>query len=189
MELTRRDALAALAASGVAVGTGAVLQGTPFAEDGDSGTAASSDELPDDPTAEDRMATLLAVAAVVYPSGLSGVEEFVRTYALGRTEDRADYRRGMVEALSTLDRYARTWYDADFRDLDAETRASVLDEMGADAAEPDPDGPDSARVRFYVVNDLLFALYASPTGGELVGIENPQGHPGGTDSYRRGPRG
>jgi hypothetical protein len=65
----------------------------------------------------------------------------------------------------------------------------VLDEMGVDTADPDPEGPDPARVRFYVVNDLLFALYASPTGGELVGIENPQGHPGGTDSYRRGPQG
>jgi hypothetical protein len=42
-------------------------------------------------------------------------------------------------------------------------------------------------VRYYVVNELLLALYASPTGGELVGIENPQGHPGGTASYQQGP--
>jgi hypothetical protein len=184
MELTRRDALAALAASGVAVGTGAVLTGEPFADGDNSDDASAADATP-----EDRMATLLAVAEVVYPSGLSGVEEFVRTYALGRLEDRPDYRRGMVAALSTLDDYARSWDDGDFRDLDAETRASVLDEMGVDTANPDPDGSDPARVRFYVVNDLLFALYASPTGGELVGIENPQGHPGGTDSYQRGPQG
>ena len=184
MELTRRDALAALAASGVAVGTGAVLSGNPFA-DGDS----ADDHSAGDPFPEDRMATLLAVAEVVYPSAVSGVEEFVRTYAVGRLEDRPEYREGMVAALSTLDEYARAWHDADFRDLDADTRVSVLDEMGVDAADPDPDGSDRARVRFYAVNDLLFALYASPTGGELVGIENPQGHPGGTDSYRRGPQG
>jgi hypothetical protein len=61
--------------------------------------------------------------------------------------------------------------------------------MGADTADPDPDpdGTDAGRVRYYVVNELLYALYASPTGGELVGIENPRGYPGGTASYRRGP--
>jgi hypothetical protein len=59
--------------------------------------------------------------------------------------------------------------------------------LGVRTAEPDPDGTDVERVRYYVVNELLFALYSSPTGGELVGLENPQGHPGGIDSYRRGP--
>ncbi|MFC7080400.1 gluconate 2-dehydrogenase subunit 3 family protein [Halorussus caseinilyticus] len=172
MELTRRDALAALAAGGVAVGTGAVLTGNPFA---------------DDPSPEDRMASLLSLAEVVYPSPVSGVEEFVRTYALGRVEDRPEYREGVVAALSTLDEYARTWHDDDFRELDAETRESVLDQMGVDTASPDPEGSDPARVRYFLVNELLYALYTSPTGGRLVGIENPQGHPGGTGSYRRGP--
>jgi hypothetical protein len=59
--------------------------------------------------------------------------------------------------------------------------------MNADTLEPDPRGSDEQRVRYFVVNELLFALYASPTGGELVGIENPQGHPGGIQSYQRGP--
>ena len=181
MELTRRDALAALAASGVAVGTGAVLEGNPFANGDESESEGHSPE--------DRLDSLLAVAEVVYPSKVSGVEEFVRTYALGRVEDRPAYREGMVEALSTLDEYARTWHDADFRTLDPATRESVLDEMGVDTADSDPGGGDPQRVRYYVVNELLYALYTSPTGGKLVGIENPQGHPGGTDSYQRGPQG
>ncbi|WP_135826304.1 gluconate 2-dehydrogenase subunit 3 family protein [Halorussus ruber] len=186
MELTRRDALAALAASGVAVGTAAVLDDDlADAFDGDASDASGG---PSDSAPEERMATLLAIADVVYPSRLSGVEEFVRTYALGRVEDRESYREGMVQALSTLDDYARTWHDAEFRELDPETRESVLDQMGADTADPDPEGGDSARVRYYLVNELLYALYSSPTGGKLVGIENPQGHPGGTGSYQRGPR-
>jgi hypothetical protein len=60
--------------------------------------------------------------------------------------------------------------------------------MGVHTADEDPDGTTAERIRFYVVNELLFALYASPAGGRLVGIENPQGHPGGAESYRRGPR-
>ncbi len=179
MELTRRDALAALAAGGVAVGTGAMLEGNPFAADrGDSS---------DDVAPEERMASLLAVAEVIYPTELSGVEEFVRTYALGRVEERPDYREGMVDALGTLDEYARSWFDGDFRSLDAEMRATLLDQMGVDTASPAPDGADADRVRYYLVNELLYALYSSPTGGEMVGIENPQGHPGGTASYQRGP--
>ena len=181
MELTRRDALAALAAGGVAVGTGAVLDGDPFA------TADGADSDDSDP--EVRLDTLLAVAEVVYPTEVSGVEEFVRTYALGRVEDRETYRDGMVEALDALDEHARAWHDADFRDLDAATRESVLDQMGVDTAAPDPEGNDRQRVRFFAVNELLYALYTSPTGGKLVGIENPQGHPGGTGSYQRGPQG
>ncbi|MEA5408870.1 hypothetical protein VB773_15715 [Haloarculaceae archaeon H-GB2-1] len=55
-------------------------------------------------------------------------------------------------------------------------------------AEPNPDGTTAERVRYYLVNEPLYALYASPTGGTLVGIENPQGHPGGTESYQRGPQ-
>jgi hypothetical protein len=181
MELTRRDALAALAASGVAVGTAAVLDDDLADAFGRNAADAS------DPAPEERMDSLLALAEVVYPSQLSGVEEFVRAYALGRVEDRPDYREGMVQALSTLDDYARTWHDAEFRALDPETRESVLDQMGVDTADPDPKGGDSARVRYYLVNELLYALYSSPAGGKLVGIENPQGHPGGTGSYRRGP--
>jgi len=55
-------------------------------------------------------------------------------------------------------------------------------------ADENPDGTAAERVRFFVVNELLLALYASPTGGELVGIENPQGYAGGAESYQRGPR-
>ncbi|WP_276301204.1 gluconate 2-dehydrogenase subunit 3 family protein [Halorussus lipolyticus] len=179
MELTRRDALAAVAATGAAVGTGAILGddlANPFA-----GNASEA-------SPEDRLDTLLSVADVVYPAEVSGVEEFVRTYVLGRVEDRPAYREEMVQALSTLDDYARTWHDDLFRELDAGTRESVLDQMGVDTADPDPEGGDPARVRYYLVNELLYALYSSPTGGKLVGIENPQGHPGGSGSYQRGPR-
>jgi len=177
MELTRRDALGALAAAGVAVGGGAVAFDAvdPFGGDGDA---------PD----HDPAATMRAVAAVVYPSELDGVDEFVDTYVAGRAEDRPAYRSGIREATGILEDRAGDWYDGAVPELAPEQRDSLLREVGADGAAPDPDGSDAQRVRFYVVNELLYALYSSPTGGELVGIENPQGHPGGTDSYQRGPR-
>ena len=90
--------------------------------------------------------------------------------------------------MAELNDRAEAWYGAPFAALPVEDRDSLLREVGADTAEEDPAGTTAERVRYYVVNDLLMALYASPTGGELVGIENPQGHPGGTDNYQRGPR-
>jgi hypothetical protein len=94
----------------------------------------------------------------------------------------------MVDAIGVVDSYTREWYDDPFRALDADTRNEALERMGIDVVDPDPDGTDVERVRFYLVNELLFALYTSPTGGELLGLENPQGHPGGTSSYQQGPR-
>ncbi|WP_138797366.1 gluconate 2-dehydrogenase subunit 3 family protein [Halostella sp. PRR32] len=179
MELTRRDALAALGSGGVVAGVGV------------AGLHRSLSELPDDGrdlTPERERDLLVAVARIVYPSELDGVSEFVETYVAGRAADRDGYRESVRAALVTLDERARTWRDAEFLSLDGAEREAHLRELGVDAADPDPTGTDAERIRYFVVNELLYALYTSPTGGELVGIENPQGHPGGTDTYRRGPR-
>src|SRR6056297_953774 len=173
MELTRRDALVALGAAGVAAGTGAtVLDRAPW----DSGEPPLSGEDVD---------TLVAVAAVVYPSAVSGVRTFVETYSVGRVEGRTEYREGMADALATLDSYATDWEDAEFAALDVDARDGLLHDMAVHTAPPDPAGTDAERVRHFLVDELLYALYTSPTGGRLVGIENPPGHPGGIESYQR----
>lgn len=171
MELTRRDALAALAAVGVSTGAGATAY-TLRRDD---------EELPSD------VEMLVAVAEVVYPSELDGIETFVETYATRRATGGDDHARGVREAVQLLEEYSREWYDASFADLPPGERDSLLREVGVDTADEHPDGTAAERVRYHVVGDLLLALYASPTGGELVGLENPQGHPGGLKSYRRGP--
>ncbi|PSQ56316.1 hypothetical protein BRD18_08920 [Halobacteriales archaeon SW_7_71_33] len=174
MRLTRRDALAALAGVGAASAAGC---STPEA-DGDTALD------------ETVTATLVAAADVLYPAAVEGTEEFVRTYARRRTRDDRRRREGVETAIADLDGAARAWYGDAFRALSAERRDAVLREVSADTADPDPslDGAPAGRVRYYVVNELLYALYTSPAGGRLVGVENPVGHPGGTTSYRQGPR-
>jgi hypothetical protein len=164
VRLTRRDVLAALSAA-AAGGAGCL----------ESGPALGDHE----------QATLVAVAAVVYPSEVDGVASFVRDYAAGRVADDSDHREGVADAVAALDRQAEAFHDAQFREV--ESPESVLRGMDVDTADPDPDGERHERVRYYLVNDLLYALYASPTGGELAGVENPQGYPGGTTSYQRPP--
>lgn len=180
MELTRRDALAALASAGVLGGGGTAV----LARERREGTRREATEPADGRLLD----ALVATAEVVYPDEVSGVRGFVETYSLGRFDARPTYREGVRDAAEELEEHARTWHGEPYVKLESATREVLLREMGVDAAREDPEGTTAERVRFYVVNELLFALYSSPAGGELVGIENPQGHPGGIDSYRRGPR-
>jgi len=180
MELTRRDAVAALASAGIVGGGGAAALARERREERDG--ERPEPEFPD-PRVLD---ALVATAEVVYPDEVDGIAPFVETYSLGRFEDRPGYRAGVHEAVAELDEHARAWHDEGYVTLDRGTRDELLRSMGVDAAEEDPEGTTAERVRFYAVNELLFALYSSPPGGRLVGIENPQGHPGGIESYRRG---
>lgn len=176
MELTRRDAVAALAAVGA---TGGVAL-----------AARQGGDRPEDEDALDEEAvrtSMVAVATVVYPTAVDGVEAFVNRFLDGRLTG-STHADGLRTAVSELDDAARSWYGAPIPELSESDRERLLREVGADVAEEHRDGTLAERVRYYVVNELLLALYASPTGGELVGLENPQGHPGGTESYRRGPR-
>jgi hypothetical protein len=181
MELTRRDALVALGATGLAsagVGAGVV------ALDGRDGEDETGNEGALSTTARE---TLVGAATVLYPSDVDGVASFVERYSLGRTRGRSDYRAGVEAATATLDEAAREWHGERFAALDASTRESTLRELGADTADPEPNGRRAGRVRYYVVDELLYAFYASPVGGGMAGIENPPGYPGGTESYREGP--
>lgn len=144
-------------------------------------------ESPGEPAAERVIEDLEPVAVVVYPSEVEVTREFLETYVFGRIEERDGYLEGVAEALDTLDGYTKKFRDEGFADAPPEERDKLLRYMGVDEAEPDPDGTDAERVRYYVVNELQYALYTSPVGGKLVGIENPVGYPGGKDSYRRGP--
>ena len=181
MELSRRDALAALSSAGIVVGGGAAV----LARDAISFEDASGDG---GPAASAVIDTLDAVARIVYPSELDGIGEFVESYSATRIDERPAYAAGVRAAVGSLDDYTRVHADAErFVTLSREGQEIQLQRMGVKSAEPAPDGTTAERIRFYVVNELLYALYSSPTGGRLVGIENPQGHPGGTDSYQRGP--
>ncbi len=187
MELTRRDALAALAGVGMVGGGGAAALARRSAD----GTGHDDNGIDDEETTapadvEAALPTLVAAGEVLYPSEAEGVGEFVRTYVRGRTDGEA-YREGLVGAVGELDAAARSWYDAPYPDLDRGTRDAVLRQLGAEGATPDPEGSRAERVRFYVVNELLYALYTSPTGAELVGASNPVGHPGGTEAYQHEP--
>ena len=188
MELTRRDALAALSAAGATVGGGVLAaRFDPPRADDEAGRPVDTTDSDAAVSLSTGILDLLeAVAGVIYPDGVENRRAFVESYVLGRVADRPDYRDGFREAAAHLDAVAHDWYDAPYADLDADTRDRILRDLGVETADPDPEGPITDRIRFYLVNDLLFAFYSSPTGGRLVGIENPIGHPGGIESYQQG---
>src|SRR6056297_2525799 len=110
MELTRRDVLAALAASGAAAGASVSLASDPG----------------DGPVGDHEVDTLVAVARVVYPSAVDGVESFVGQYSVERARDRPEYASGVADAVAALDEYSRTWEDAVFVDLTTDRAARTL---------------------------------------------------------------
>ncbi|ELZ83171.1 hypothetical protein C453_14236 [Haloferax elongans ATCC BAA-1513] len=169
--LTRRDALITFAAAG-AVAVGVVGAQRPL--------------QPNDPgTLEDRdVQTMLAVAEVVLPSVVTVESGFVTTYFRRTGDDRA---RELKRALAELDRESRREFGRHFADLSVETRDEYLKDLAVDRVPSDPTGDTAARLRYYIVDALLYALYSSPKGSKLLGIENPTGYPGGYDDYQRKP--
>jgi len=182
MKLTRRDAVAALAAVGA---TGGVALTARRVDKNSTDSDGEWDEgLPDEETVR---ASMTAIATVVYPDEVSGVETLVERFLDGRL-DGSGHAEGVHAAVAELDDAAHSWHGGPITELPPEDRDTLLKEIGADTAEEDPNGTLAERVRYYVLNELLLALYTSPTGGELVGLENPQGHPGGAASYQEGPQ-
>lgn len=181
MRLTRRDALAALSA----VGAGGVAGCS--APDADSEASSTPSDADEPELGDDDLETLVALAGVLYPSEVENVAEFVAEWVRPRVRERPEHGRGMLDAVATLDQSAENLEGERYADLPAERREALLGYLAVDTADPDPHGDDDERVRYYLVNDLLFGLYASPTGASLAGLENPPGYPGGTSSYQRGP--
>ena len=173
MRLTRRDAVLSLFVGGSAGAVGAY------------GSRARTDRT-NDSNADGAAAarTLVAVAEVVYPSEVSGTEEFVTQYASGLTDRRT---ASVAAAADELDSYARRTRGSAFTDLSVDGRDSVLRGMGVDRTGASPDGSLPERVRYYLVDQALYGLYTSPKGGRLVGMENPVGYPGGYESYQKPP--
>lgn len=164
MQLTRRDALGALAAAGLA------------------STAGCSSLLGEETTATEdagQMETVMALGEVLYPSETEVTEEFLDTYLMGRIVDDERYQAALADGVETLNSRAREAQGSDFADLDESQRVSLVENTALRSGESVADGEPLERVNYHLVDELLFAFYASPVGGELVGNENPRGWPGG----------
>lgn len=174
MELTRRDALLALAGGGL-VASAAVDRGRTA---GTNGGVSGAD-----------LETLVAVAEVLYPSSVAVTGEFVETYSLGRQSVDEEYLARMSEALEEVRTTSRLETGRAYASLDPDLRDEVLRATGADRAYADPEGTVAQRIRYYVIDELLYAFYATPKGAEFVGSQNPVGYPGGTEAYQQRPGG
>lgn len=176
MELTRRDALRAVVATGVVSGSALAVSERVANRDSGGGDAEAEVSAVEE-------ATMQAVAEVVYPSQVTASPEFVETYLRSLAADR---RRSVLRVLGELNDHAERTVGTPFHRLeDVSRRETVLRSMGVDRATSSPEGTLPARIRFHLVNSLLYALFTTPRGSELFGVRNPVGHPGGFATYRR----
>lgn len=179
LRLTRRDALAAIAAGGL-VG-GSLLASEAAVGELDPDVEPNGERFDDG-----EIGMLVAVATAVYPTAVSVEPSFVETYTRPISAER---RAAMRRAMSALDGHTRRLRGRPFTALSPSAREATLRDLGVDRVHPNPDGTDLERIRYHLVNTLLYALFSTPRGSELVGITNPKGHPGGYESLMRPPAG
>jgi len=170
MELTRRDAMIAL--SGIGLSAGVLFGGS-----GNDDRALNKRDIQ----------TLLALATTLYPTSVDVTEDFIEAYVTGQDELDSDHTDGLVSSLQTVRRESLRQTGRSIRELSPSQRSAVLRATGADRAYPDPNGTDDQQIRYYIINNLLYALYTTPKGGDLIGNPNPPGHPGGTEAYQEVP--
>ena len=125
--------------------------------------------------------TLVAVAEVIYPSEVTEIPAFVTEYVRGLS---ALKKRAMNAAVDDLRSHARSVTGTPFAELAVSERDGVLRTLGVARAVSGPRGTVPQRIRYHVVNQLLYGLYTTPKGSRLVGVRNPVGHPGGHGSYQ-----
>ena len=173
MQLTRRDAIAAVAAGGF----GAMIVGRSGSIE-DSPEAASSGDVT---LSDDEIETLMAATEFIYPSEVEATTSFVKAYTNTMGEERT---RGMRDALDLVESAAQRTFGTEFRSLPVEKREALFRRLNVGRAGSKMHGGDAERIRYYVVNGPLYALFTTPKGSQLFGIENPIGYPGGHESYQ-----
>lgn len=132
---------------------------------------------------EDPARTLLALAEVLYPSVVEVTMEFIETYLVGRSSEEPGYRAELERGVALLDDWARDAFDEEFARLSVAERDTLLREMGVRLVDAVPDGSALERLHYHLVEELLVAFYASPTGAELVGAHSAWVYDAGVESY------
>lgn len=176
MELTRRDALYALV-----MGGGIGVSGVAYADR----KAAENEGIENESGfSTDQLQTVVAIAEVVYPTEVTGIAAFVKQYVTGLRPEKQAILIPVIDAFSA---HVREIHDRPFWELSISDRQVALQELGVDRMSPDPTGTLPERVRYHLINQLLYGLFTAPKGSKLVGIENPVGYPGGYQSYQTAP--
>ena len=162
--MTRRTALAA------AIGT--------------FGTGVMVGRDPDPPSGRERLTdadldTMVIVAQIVFPTAITEPKPIVSAYVAALYPSR---RRGVTAAIDDLNRESRRRHGRNFAAVDVDRGERILRGIGVDRVHADPQGTSPERIRAYLVDGLLFALFTQPIGTELFNIENPLGYPGGVES-------
>jgi hypothetical protein len=123
---------------------------------------------------------MVTVADAVYPGDPEQFRPVVRSY----TTRLGDSRRGeLLGTLSELDRISSRHAGSPFRTLAGPEATRLLERLGVNRVQSRRQGTLSERVRFHLVNSVLYAILTDPAGTGRFDIDNPAGYPGGFDSY------
>ncbi len=175
MSLSRREVIAALLAGGA---TGTAVSALP------SGLVETETAERQGDLTGANLEQLVAIAEVVFPSAIDVTAEDVSEYAT-RVPD--DQRSAFHRTLTQLNRRVFGSHGRLLAEMSVQQRGAALRSMGIARVGSSPSGSLAERVRYYLINQLVYSLFTTPQGSELIGVENPVGYPGGYESYQRPP--
>lgn len=167
MKLTRRQTFLGLLGASSAAGLGAYeLIDVPRS----SRSTVSRDELE----------TLLTVADVVFPADPRPLEPVIASYVDRLGDGRT---RALVATVAELDQAAYAQFGIPVRSLSRGECERLFEVLGVTRVQPRPEGTVPERIRFHLVNAVLYSILTHPEGTGPFGITNPVGHPGGFSSF------
>jgi len=169
MKRTRRRTFLGLVGASSVLGLGAYeLTG---------GTRSTDEDIP--PHVVEGM---LTVADAVYPGDPEPFRSILRRYVDRLGESRLG---GLLETLAELDQISSRYSGSLFRSLSGAEATRLFERLGVNRVQSRRAGTLSERVRFHLVNSVLYAILTDPAGTERFDVGNPAGYPGGFDSYTR----
>lgn len=165
MELTRREQLVGLIGTATGVSSALYVFNKPA--------------LPRSDLSTSDIETMRATAEVVYPSDVDVSSEFIENYMDRMCRARMQETKRVI---TDLDRKSRGVFGKNFAAISPVNRDTLLRHLGVNRVQPRVTGTLAGRIRFHLVNSLLYALFTHPKGSELYGIDNPVGYPGGFEN-------
>lgn len=171
MNLSRREALLGLlgVSTGVSLST-YELTGNRYGSDGRRSLSRRDREA------------LLTIADIVHPANPGGFEPVIARYVRRLPASR---ERALLGTLSELDGVSRRQLGAGFGSLSTPEARLLLEGLGVDGVQSNRQGTLAERIRFHLINSVMYALLTDPSGTAVLGIDNPVGYPGGFSSYTR----
>ena len=124
----------------------------------------------------DDIESLLTVAGIVHPAESEAFEPVLSSYLNQLSDSRT---QSILETIAELNKISRRRLGRPFHILSRNEAEQLFTILGVNRVQAAPNGTLAERIRFHLVNSVIYALMTNPNGTREFEIQNPVGYPGG----------